>query len=134
MQDRGAREAPALPAAETAAAPPGDPMVACMLYVLRRLERPLSAAAFRSRVVRPEGEWTLDSVVEALESLGCSTELRSLPADDLDPELGPWIAETSAGPVVVHSSLQDRRVRLFDPSRAQEPMLLEPAQLREELA
>lgn len=111
------------------AAPPSDATVACILYVLGRLERPLSAAALRTRVARPVDAWSFEDVVEALESLGCSTETRELEVDEIDPELGPWIVAGADGPFVVHASLQDARVRLFDPSVQPEPLLLDRAEL-----
>lgn len=94
----------------------GDPLVACILHALERLERPMSSSAFRSRVSRPAGAWTLEDAVEALESLGLKVELRTLGLAALDHRLGPWIVETGRGPVVVYASSHDEQPRVFDPS------------------
>lgn len=110
-----------------------DPLLSCMLYILGRLERPISAAAFRSRVARPAEGWSFEDAVECLESLGCSTELRELPLAALDPQLGPWLVDTTRGPMVLHASLQDPRARLLDPRAGAAPRLLEPAGLEAEL-
>jgi ATP-binding cassette subfamily C protein LapB len=104
------------PGAPPESMPAGDPLVACILHALERLERPMSSAAFRTRVSRPAGAWTLEDAVEALESLGFRAELRMLAFDALDHRLGPWIAETRGGPVVVYASSHDEQPRLFDPS------------------
>jgi ATP-binding cassette subfamily C protein LapB len=108
------------------AQPAGDAMVACILYVLGRLERPLSEAAFRSRVARPAASWGMDEALEALESLGCEVEVVHAGSQVIEPDLGPWIAAGANGPVTIHSSLQDARVRIFDPSKGAGPDLVEP--------
>jgi ATP-binding cassette subfamily C protein LapB len=119
---------------EAPAMPGTDPLVACMLYVLGRLERPMSVAAFRSRVPRPPAGWTFEDCVEAVESLGCSTNLQTLDSRAVDPLLGPWIVETREGPIVVHASLQDDRVRVYDPRVGADTRLLSVEAFESELA
>jgi len=134
--DLPAEIAPATPEPGAAAADASsgpEPLVACLLYILGRLERPISAAAFRSRVARPAAGWGFEDSVEALESLGCSTDMRRLDIGALDPQLGPWLVDSRDGPMVVHASLQDDRVRLYDPRRGAEPRLIASEALEGEL-
>ena len=93
-----------------------DPVLACVLYALERLERPMSAAAFRSRVSRPSEAWTLEDALEAVESLGFVAELDRVDLATLDHRAGPWILETREGPRVVHPSSLDEAPRIFDPA------------------
>lgn len=127
LQTASTDPAAAAAAADTAARP--DPLVACILYALERIERPMSAAAFRSRVSRPVGAWTLEDAVEALESLSLGAELRRLDLDALDHRLGPWIVETRDGPVVLHASAHDEQPRIFDPAAAGAPRTMSPDEL-----
>ncbi len=93
-----------------------DPVLACVLYALERLERPMSAAAFRSRVSRPSEAWTLEDALEAVESLGFVAELGRVDLGTLNHRAGPWILETRDGPRVVHASSLDEAPRIFDPA------------------
>ena len=47
-----------------------DALEQSLLWVLKRLERPMSPAALRARVARDPGAWTFEQALEALESLG----------------------------------------------------------------
>jgi ATP-binding cassette subfamily C protein LapB len=127
-------EAPAMPSAEPAPLGPSDPVVACVLYALERLERPMSAAAFRSRVSRPVAAWTLEDALEALESLGLAAELHRVEADALDHRLGPWIVETRGGAVVLHAAAQDDQARIFDPVSGTGPRTIDAGEATRILA
>ena len=65
----------------TAAAPPPvpspDSLETCLLFLLDHHGRPLSAAALRALVARPADSWQIDDFVEAIESLGFSTQTQS---------------------------------------------------------
>ncbi len=67
---------PAAQHADPSAADPRrtDPFEACLLFLLEHHGQPMSLAALRAGVARPEQAWTLDDFVEAIESLGFTTE------------------------------------------------------------
>jgi len=55
-----------------------DPIEQCVLWVLERFDKPMSAASLRARVARMPGPWTFDEAIEALESLGLRCEEKKL--------------------------------------------------------
>lgn len=64
-----------LPAPAATHAPPhADSLRTCLLFMLEHHGRPLSAAALRAMVARPDEGWQLDDFVDAIESLGFSTQ------------------------------------------------------------
>ena len=92
----------------TASVPPQDPTAGTapyagatapdvleqsLLWVLKRLERPLSPAALRARVARDPGAWTFEQALEALESLGLHCTARP----SLSP-CGTWRLATAGPP------------------------------------
>ncbi len=73
--------AAAEPGGATPLIAPPDPFEACLAFLLDHHERPLSIAALRARVARPDGAWSLADFIDAIESLGFWTALHH----DLDP-------------------------------------------------
>ncbi len=66
--------APSTEADEAAAAAGGvQPLEACLLFLLAHHGRPMSLAALRATVARPERDWRDSDFVEAIESLGFQT-------------------------------------------------------------
>ncbi|MEQ1805893.1 MAG: ABC transporter transmembrane domain-containing protein, partial [Burkholderiaceae bacterium] len=51
-----------------------EPLEACLLFLLDHYGQPMSLAALRAGVARPEEFWKLDDFVDAIESLGFSTQ------------------------------------------------------------
>ncbi|MDP4301252.1 type I secretion system permease/ATPase [Leptothrix discophora] len=67
-------DAPHLPpASQPTDAPAQDPWEACLCFLLDHHERPLSPAALRARVARPDGAWTQADFIDAIERLGFET-------------------------------------------------------------
>jgi ATP-binding cassette, subfamily C, bacterial LapB len=61
-----------------AIAPPGDPkpepLEACLLFLLEHHGRPMSLAALRATVARPDEPWGTKDFIDAIESLGFTTQ------------------------------------------------------------
>ena len=51
-----------------------EPLEACLLFLLEHYGKPMSLAALRSGVSKPEENWQLATFVDAIESLGFSTQ------------------------------------------------------------
>ena len=51
-----------------------EPLEACLLFLLDHYGKPMSLAALRAGVARPEEAWRLENFVDAIESLGFSTQ------------------------------------------------------------
>ena len=51
-----------------------EPLEACLLFLLDHYGKPMSLAALRAGVSRPEENWQIDTFVDAIESLGFSTQ------------------------------------------------------------
>jgi ATP-binding cassette, subfamily C, bacterial LapB len=51
-----------------------EPLEACLLFLLDHHGRPMSLAALRATVSRPDEPWTAKDFVDAIESLGFSTQ------------------------------------------------------------
>jgi hypothetical protein len=58
------------PAAERSKLAAKDSIEDCVLWILERFEKPMSAAALRARVARMPGPWTFDEALEAIDSFG----------------------------------------------------------------
>ncbi len=68
---------PPPPGTEAVIAPqesPAEPLEACLLFLLDHYGQPMSLAALRAGVARPEEFWKLENFVDAIESLGFSTQ------------------------------------------------------------
>lgn len=59
-----------IPPADSAA----EPLEACLLFLLDHYGKPMSLAALRAGVSKPEEPWQLDTFVDAIESLGFTTQ------------------------------------------------------------
>ena len=57
-----------------AAANGPEPLEACLLFLLDHYDKPMSLAALRSGVSKPDENWQLDTFVDAIESLGFTTK------------------------------------------------------------
>ena len=66
------------PASERQKQETQDPIELCVLWVLERFDKPMSAASLRARVARMPGPWTFDEAIEALESMGIRCDERQL--------------------------------------------------------
>ena len=51
-----------------------EPLEACLLFLLDHYDKPMSLAALRSGVSKPDENWQLDTFVDAIESLGFTTK------------------------------------------------------------
>ena len=51
-----------------------EPLEACLLFLLDHYGKPMSLAALRAGVARPEELWQLETFVDAIESLGFTTQ------------------------------------------------------------
>ena len=51
-----------------------EPLEACLLFLLDHYDKPMSLAALRSGVSKPDENWHLDTFVDAIESLGFTTK------------------------------------------------------------
>lgn len=89
-----------------------------LLFVLRRLDQPISPAALRSRVAKLPGPWALDDITEAAESLGLAVERY-----DFDVLARRWthfptvMPLRSGGVAVVLAQPSDGEVEVYRPGQ-----------------
>jgi ATP-binding cassette subfamily C protein LapB len=69
------------PAAERSKLAAKDSIEDCVLWILERFEKPMSAAALRARVARMPGPWTFDEALEAIDSFGIRFTKKIIPLE-----------------------------------------------------
>jgi len=60
-----------------------DPIEQCVLWVLERFDKPMSAGALRARVARLPGPWSINEALEAIDSFGIRHDQSSTPLSEL---------------------------------------------------
>ncbi|MEY2686499.1 MAG: hypothetical protein RL375_697 [Pseudomonadota bacterium] len=76
---------------------PADPFEACLRFLLDTHGRPLSVAALRSVVARPDEAWALADFIDAIESLGFATHSVSSDGLPVPPSGQPVLLVDRAG-------------------------------------
>lgn len=71
------------PASERIKEAARDPIEQCILWLLERFDKPMSAAALRARVARMPGPWTFDEGLEAIDSFGIRYEEKTIALTEL---------------------------------------------------
>ena len=98
---------------------PFDSIERALIWVLHRLDKPISRAALRAKVAREPGAWTFEQALEALESLGlrCTTQPYSLQLEASAP--GPvFLIDRQGQARVITGELRDGQPLIFDPARS----------------
>jgi len=95
-----------------------DSIERALIWVLQRMDKPISRAALRAKVAREPGAWTFEQALEALESLGlrCSTQPYSLQLEANAP--GPvFLVDPNGQARVITGEVRDGRPLIFDATR-----------------
>lgn len=101
-----------------------DYLEICLLWILAKLDMPMSKAALRSRSAHDLGQWTLYEAVEALESFGFRcTAYQEMDAARIGERLALACIDTSA-PYVFTGSRIDGEPEVFSPAISQKPIKL----------
>lgn len=91
----------------------GDALEQCLLWLLDRLDQPMSAAALRARSARRPGAWMLGDALEALEGLGLRCEWVEASADEALQSALPVLLLLADGGVAVFSGLRSAGAGVF---------------------
>ena len=118
------------PASEREKSAPKDPIEQCVLWVLERFDKHLSAAALRARVARMPGPWTFDEAVEAIDSFGIRYTEVDLPYEELvalDKTI--LMQTTDANVVCIIPKSEEAPAQIFSPHVFERAMSFNPSSL-----
>ena len=114
---------------------PQDALEACLRAVLAWQERPMSSASLRARVAGGREVWTVETFLEAADSLGYDVEEGAFDAARPALPLLPAVAATRQGTAIaLLSAHEEGQVLVVDPDAGEKPRPLPLEEVYDRLA